>query len=68
MVQLSENAKAVLILLHAQNHVAHRFDYSWWVLDSAKWELVGKLQGAEHQFILSVISFNTARMRERAAA
>jgi len=68
MVQLSDNAKAVLILLRAQNHVAHRFDYSWWILDAAKWELVGKLDGAEHAFVVAVISFNTARMREKAVA
>jgi hypothetical protein len=68
MVQLSQNASAVLTLLHAQNHVSQRFDYSWWVLDAAKWELVAKLNGAEHGFILAIINRNSARMRERAAA
>lgn len=54
-MNLSLNARAVLILLDAQSHVYDRGDGAWWALDAVKWELIATLDGAEHAFILALI-------------
>jgi hypothetical protein len=65
MVELSETAKAALILHGAQKTVSGRLDGgSWWVIEPLKWGFIDSLPaGPEHSFILALINAECERRR-----
>jgi hypothetical protein len=62
MVELSETAKAALILHGAQKTVSARPDGAVWIIEERKWALISSLPaGPEHSFILALIRAECAR-------
>lgn len=63
-VPVSSSLFAVSILLNARKYLnaADAFDPAWWVLDSACWDVINSLKGAELQQALLLV--NLANMRD----
>jgi hypothetical protein len=63
-MELSETAKAALILNSAQKAVISRVDGSWSIIQSLKWGFIESLPiGPEHSFILALINAESERRR-----